>query len=140
MSITLEYKGFTLEYSDYSDTWAIQGEGYGNPASLKKVTERIDKISKEKFARFDAYYIGWRGNERKLVTVTSMDGPEAWISYPENGNNRRNKVKLNELHVISPENDALYEQSVKLRAKAHDLIEEAEKLIDQLHTLDKEYK
>lgn len=115
-----EYKGFTIEFSEFEDAFSVLSSGYKNQ-SLKKCKEYIDRVTKEDFDRVNVILLngGWRNEDNAPVQVTSVEyegrNITAWVI---NDKKKRSKENVESLLLDTPEaRDALARVS-DLRAQA----------------------
>lgn len=105
------YSGVEIVYNESDDRWDFEHNGkFRFAKTLKLAKNAIDttpKPKKEPFEKFEAYHIGYIGNDVTTVTVTSFDGPShAWVIK----DGRRSKERIDNLYVVSDANNQLIKE------------------------------
>jgi hypothetical protein len=137
--IEVEYRGFTIEYSEYGECWwSFINEKRFEKETLAAAKKRIDDFLKKEeiFQRFDVYASdGYRGDGlAELATVTSIaENGECWITKARNG--ERGRVNKRYLFPITPENDDLISEYDKLEKQKRQISERQKEIFDRIERL-----
>ena len=124
--ITIEYKGYEIHFSMYSNNWQIKDAQHEiSNISLKAIKDYIDKLEKKGFQRFQAYIYKHDGFEE--VTVTSIDdGKRFWVS----GSSGRQLMKT--VYKIGLDNITRFESIKSNQDKIQELQKEIRAVEDTL--------
>lgn len=135
MSAVIEYRGFTLQFDEYDETWRVSDDGGDLSAkSVKALKGMIDNQLKKKFEPFDAYYKPRWSSHGKVrpCKVTSMvrGSFSVWIAYQDiTGRHQRTKTEQAAIMQKTPEADKAYEEIESLEMVVKECERDIEKLV-----------
>ena len=102
MSITIEYEGEVIEFSEFTEKWRWRDKYYDVPSKAKAAIDRSQRID---FERVECYLMDFQ-NKPGRVTVTSLELPnEAWVVR---SNGRRTKEMIKHLIACTPANEEVF--------------------------------
>ena len=126
MSITIEYEGEVIEFSEFTEKWRWRDESYAVPSKAKAAIDRSQRID---FKRVECYLMNFQ-NQPERVTVTSLELPnEAWVVR---SNGRRTKEMIKYLIACTPANEEVFKNIAEKKdaiAVIQDEISEMWKLV-----------
>jgi len=142
MELTGEYKGFEIKVSEWDEGKAVSASidhplFYNSKIdgkSLKSIKQKINKIIKDGFERFDVYVRGWSNNEFYIVTVTSIDEyGDFWVIDKEG-----NRSKHHNVYEKSDYNDSIIKAIVEKAKEKETLNKEFRAIENKLKEVPKQ--
>ena len=131
-----EYKGFTIEYSEGNNKWALRENYSKKYNSLTEAKEYIDKILKRDFAKFGVIF--QVSGKYKYATVTSAtEGGEYWVTYEQDGKNIRRKASGRfELFLLNKSNEDIIKKASDLARQIEEINKVREGELKKLQRLE----
>lgn len=140
-NISIEYRGVTIAYDEYSNSWKFLLRGREKSSgSLRTAKETIAKPApkdKKPFSPVEAWYIQWR-DDPDSVSVTSLaenrcgSQPEVWI---KDSSGQRSKKGMNLLFATDEHNGEIVKRLLGITKEQAALNEEYDKLRRTLNPL-----
>ena len=118
MSISGEYKGYTIEWSDYKKLTVLleDAECRSGFMSEADATNYINGLLKKEWEPLDAYVNSYWGFEPVVITSKDSDEQSVWV---KNAKGKRSKERICTMFARSEHNNAIYAELQSID-KAHE--------------------